>query len=190
MIQKIFLAALLAAFLPRAAVADELVLERPIARNAVSLHVLSLGARSLSVEYERFVLPPKLSVAAGFGIRDNAGGEYEAMTVAAGAEVRYWFSGRAVWSRLGPGNMAGPYVAGRLDLARTSTRDDVLDESLGSTVTVAESIAAGYRFVAFRRLEITPSLGVSVRTEIDTSGRLSPWTRGAAVAGLTLGWLF
>lgn len=175
---------------PRLVAAEDVALEQPVAKNAVSLHLLSLGARSLSVEYERFLLPPKLSLVGGIGIRDGAGGEYQSTAIALGAEARYWFKGRAVWSRLGPGNMVGWYVAGRVDVSRTSTTDELRDESLGSTVTIAESIAFGYRFVARGKLEITPSVGASVRTEFDTSGRLSPWTRGAGVVGLTIGWLF
>jgi hypothetical protein len=41
-----------------------------------------------------------------------------------------------------------------------------------------------------RRVEVTPSLGLGVKTEIDASGRLPAWTRGEARLGLTVGWLY
>ena len=56
--------------------------------------------------------------------------------------------------------------------------------------TVSSSLALGYRFVFWDRVELTPSLGVSAVAEGGMDGR-SPWTgRWAGLVGLTAGAMF
>src|SRR5690606_7800184 len=99
-----------------------------------------------SLGYERFVLPPRLSVVAMAGARDAAGGDYSGWTVSGGAAVRYWVTNFAPSSGLGPGNMVGLFFAAQLNLARTTLRDEAGGESLPSTLTLGEQLTIGYRF--------------------------------------------
>lgn len=158
--------------------------------NAVSLHLLSLDARALSVGYERFVLPPRISLLALGGVRDAAGGDYSGWTLSGGAAIRYWVTNFAPSSGLGPGNMVGLFVAAQLNLARTTLRDEVAGQSLSPTLTIAEQLTIGYRFAIRGRVEITPTTGLALRHDFVSGARLPAWTRGAAVFGLTIGGLF
>lgn len=158
-------------------------------RNALSLSLASLSARSLAVEYERALPWPRLSVAFGLGARDSADGDYEAMTVGAGAEGRYWLTGRAALTRM-RGAMVGPYLGLRADISQTTTEDAVAGRTIGRTVTFAGSGSFGYRLAIASRIEVTPSVGIAVRTEVDADGRMAPWTRAALTFGLTCGALF
>ena len=108
----------------------------------------------------------------------------------AGGEARFWLHGRAPFSRPGRRAMVGPYLGARVELSRTGLRDHVRDRHAGTSVTVAEGLLFGYRFSFRRVVEVTPSLGVIVKTEWDPSGRLAAWTTGTAVVGLTAGVLF
>lgn len=168
----------------------ELEANAPSPKNLVSLHLLSLDARSLSLGYERFVQPPKISIAGAAGVRRAASGDYSGWTTSAGVALRYWVTGWAAWSELAPDSMVGLFFAAQLDLARTALSDELTGRSLDSTLTIAEQLTIGYRFGFWGRLEVTPTTGVSWRHDIDLSGRLAPWTRGAVVFGLTVGYLF
>lgn len=152
-----------------------------------ALSLLSLHDRGIEAEGE-LRLNQRYSVAAALGVRGAAAGDYSSTTVSAGGEVRRWLKRRAVWSSLH--GMVGWYLAGRLDLARTSEHDDTDDRDLGAHLAVAGSFLIGYRFAPWRGLTITPSTGLSLRTEFDLEGRLSPWTQGGFVFALTAGWLF
>ncbi len=148
--------------------------------NALSLHLLSLGGRTIAIEYERRLVAPHWSLVGSIGVRQNASGDYSATSQALSVELRYWR--RAT--------LRGAYAGVALRLAATQTRDELDDRSLGTMFTIAEGAAIGYRFVPWRGFELTPSAGIALRTELDSSGRLPPWTRGALSAGLTAGWLF
>ncbi len=157
--------------------------------NAVSLQLASITARSLAVEYERALWWPRLSLAVGAGARDTADGDYAGIAVGAGIEARYWLIGSALWSRLRDARV-GPYAGVRLDVAHSSLTDTVQDERIGNTWSIAESLSFGYRLAFWDRLEVTPSAGLTVRTELDRTGRLPPWTQGSLSFGLALGYLF
>ena len=165
--------------------------ERAAARDqpgrGVALSLLSLHARGLDAEGE-LRLSQRYSVAAALGVRSAAAADYSSLTVSAAGEVRRWLRRRAVWSSLH--GMVGWYLAGRLDLARTSEHNDTDDRDLGAHLAVAGSFLVGYRFAPWRGLTITPSTGLSLRTEFDLKGRLAPWTQAGLLFSLTAGWLF
>jgi len=171
--------------------AAEPAVERTAPRHVVSLPLLSLsGAGGIGVQLEQQLDRPRWSVAVGLAVRSNAGGDYSSLATTLSAEARYWLKGRAVWCDLPARSPVGWFVGARLDVTRTRTRDDVEDRALGSSLSFAETATFGYRFAVKRRLEITPSLGLGAKTEVDTSGRLPSWTRAEARIGLAVGWFF
>jgi hypothetical protein len=149
---------------------------------ALSLQLTSVGPSSVSVQIEHDLDAHKLSLAAGLGVRRAAMGDYGSVTVGGGVELRRWFGRRAT--------MRGWFGAVRLDAGRTVLEQETEDRRIGSLWTVASSIALGYRFVFWDRVELTPSLGASTIAEGGMDGR-SPWTaRTAGLLGLTAGWMF
>ena len=85
--------------------------------------------------------------------------------------------------------MIGPYLGARTELGLIHVSD--AQHSLGSTMAFAESISIGARVAEFGRDEMTPSFGMGLRTEVDPSGRLAPWTRPEWIRmGITAGVLF
>jgi len=150
-------------------------------------HVLSVPlwslqqAQGISVEYEQMLPRPHWSAAGVAGLHDAADGDYSAVRISLGGELRYWFRARSLraW-----------YLGFGLDFARSRVTDDVEDRQIGSTLSVAESVSAGYRFVPWRRLEITPSVGFGVTSDFDLTGRLPAWHRGTVTGGITVGWMY
>ncbi len=162
-------------------------------KRSASLHLPSLAVRGFSGQFEHYTFAKhRLSISATGSIRVNARrGDYISYSYGSGAELRYWFTGRPIWSSaLAPGAMAGPYVGGRLDIMHTRVQDEVANRTIGGALTFAESLTSGYRFVWRDRIEMTPSLEVSVRTETDTSSRLGGWTRVTLGFGWTVGFMF
>lgn len=150
--------------------------------NAVSLQVTSLGTTRAAAQVERDLDARKLSLAVGAGVRTAAMGDYGSFTLGAGLELRRWFGRRAT--------MRGWYGAVRLDGGRTVVEEETEDRRVGTMWTVSSSLALGYRFVFWDRVELTPSLGLSAVAEGGMDGR-SPWTaRGAGLLGLTAGAMF
>lgn len=165
---------------------------QPGLTRAVSLHVPALAVAGFAGQFEDYTFPrQRLSLSATAAFRSNAHrGDYSSYSYGLGAEIRYWFTGRAPWSGLVGRTMAGPYVGGRFDLMHTRVKDEVDNRTIGGALTFAESLAAGFRFLIKSRFEITPSMEVSLRTETDTSGRLGAWTRRTAGFGLSVGYMF
>jgi hypothetical protein len=150
--------------------------------NAVSLQMTSLGTTRVAAQIERDLDARKLSLALGAGVRTAAMGDYSSYTLGAGVELRRW-----LWR---DATMRGWYAAVRLDAGRTVIEQDVEDRRVGTMWTVASSLALGYRFVFWDRVELTPSLGLTAVAEGGMDGR-SPWTaRGAGLVGLTAGAMF
>lgn len=181
--------ALIAASSPARAEPEVAVESAPPPTWSASLHVLSIDTRGLAVEGERR-LTDRYSAAAGLAVRAPGRGDYESLAVTASGELRWWLTGDAPWADYGGRAMVGPYLGGRIDLGHVSTRDRLADRDLGSTAIVAESVTFGYRFGLWRRVEITPSVALGMRHEIDLEGRLAPWTRGSLGFALTAGALF
>lgn len=154
--------------------------EAELPANALSLQLPALGLSSVAAQIEHDLGRRQLSLAAGLGVRTAAMGDYRSFTLGAGLELRRWF--RAP--------MRGWFAAARLDAGRTVVEHSTEDRTIGSLWTLSSSLAIGYRWIFFRRVELTPSAGYALIGEGGLDGR-SPWTaRGAPAVGLTAGWVF
>ena len=161
--------------------------------NAVSISIPAVdGLRGVGASYERFLPERKLSIAGLADIRQTATGDYGAVSAGVGGEVRwYWRSNRKAWlSKLPAGSMAGWFLGARLEAAFGATHDRVDDRWIGESLDIGVSGLVGYRIAPWRKLEITPTLGIGGRHQIDLSGRLPSYNRKTAFAGLSVGWLF
>jgi hypothetical protein len=156
------------------------------ARNAISTQPLSLLARGAAVMYERFVAPPTVSVVGLAGVRGAATGDYASTTFDAGVEARAWMLGRRI-SHCERGAMVGPYLGLRMDVGYTSLRDTITSRAAGTSVDFDPTFFIGYRFVLWRVVELTPSLGAGAR--IDDDG-LALQARPTLTFGLSIGWMF
>jgi len=148
------------------------------------------GLGGLAGYYEQLLPGRRWSLVTGGAVRAGARGDFSSITLAAGAEARYWLRGSAIWCDAPPRSMVGWFAGGRVDLAWTHTRDDTDDRSLGNNLGVAVTGTFGYRFLIRNRVELTPMVGLGVTRETDLGGRLPGFTRGTARMGLTLGWFF
>lgn len=155
--------------------------------HAVSLQLMSLSSAGVTAQYERAAGLDSWSIAASLGARGTAAGDYSSVAVSAGAELRYWFTGRAVGSDLERA-MIGPFTGARIDIGHTTTRMD--GRTIGSTVTLAETLVLGYRFACWERLELTPTLGLGLHTDVERRGPLPASTRATVRLGLTMGWMY
>ena len=153
----------------------------------VSFGPTSLLAHGLSVEVERDLPRYRISAAGALMLRSTAGGDYDSTTIGLGAEVRYWFKRRAIWTRRPAGAPVGWYAGLRLDSAHTSVTD-AMDEHIGAHHTTALSALGGYRFAPWRGLEVRPYAGFSVRHDRDHHGHIAGWTRPSLAYGLAVGW--
>jgi len=173
-------------------VADAVTGAPPAPSHALSLSLPALSTRSLAAAYEhaRFFGDERFSLLGLAGLRRGATGDYSSTTVSAAVELRYWLTGRAPWSPYATRAMVGAFAGLRLGLASTTTYDEIDDERIGNTLTLSEVLQLGYRFIAWQRMEITPSIGLQLRHEIELASRLPPWTRGAMTVGLSVGWVF
>ncbi len=164
----------------------------PVYSQAASLHLPALAVVGLSGQYEHYTFPKqRLSISGVLAFRANANnGDYSSYSYGMGVELRHWFWERAVWSSLVGRTMAGPYVGARLNFMHTRVKDELEDRTIGGALTFAESLAFGYRFLINQRIELSPSVEFSARTETDTSGRLGAWTRFSVGFGLSIGYLF
>jgi hypothetical protein len=149
-------------------------------RTAISVQLATLDRTGGSLEAERATGWRKTSIALSLGARSAARGDFDSRTAGAGLELRRWLRRSTA--------MRGWYVAASTDLSRT-TIDDALDgRRVGAMTTWSLGASTGYRFVLWRHLELTPSLGLATVIE---SGTMSPaTTRGAGILGLTAGAVF
>jgi hypothetical protein len=156
-------------------------------RTTISVQPRAMVAHGLSVEVERDLPAQHVSVVGAVSMRSTAGGDYDSMTAGLGGEVRYWLRRRAIWTKRPRGAAIGWYVAGRVDLERTSLRDG-MDERVGAMSTVAFAALVGYRFAPWRGLEVRPFTGLA--HHVESGGDLPSWHRSTLVYGLSLGWSF
>ena len=148
--------------------------------NAVSLQLPALGLSSVAAQIEHDLGAHNLSLAGGLGVRTAAMGDYGSFTLGAGVELRRWLRTP----------MRGWFAAARVDGGRTLVEQTEEDRRVGSLWTLSSTVTIGYRWILFRRVELTPSAGYAVIAEGGMDGR-SPWTgRGAPAIGLTAGWVF
>lgn len=148
-------------------------------RTTISLPLTALPLHGVTVEVERDLPARHVSVVGALGARSTAAGDYDSATLGLGGEVRYW-------PRRRHGRAIGWYVAGRVDLSRT-TLSDASDDDLGAVDTMSSSALVGYRFAPWRGLEIRPYVGLAARHE---HGAGPGWTRPGAAYGLAVGWRF
>jgi hypothetical protein len=159
-------------------------------RNAVSIRPLNLLERGFAGEYERYVLPPRLSIAVGPSVRIGGGEDFTGVSVGLGVEGRLW-----LWPKggaptcLGDRAMAGPYASLRFDAARTHLEANGAPQtrSIGTTVDLAETVGIGWRVTA-GHVSIAPTFGVV--TTADVAPRLATYVRLSLAMGLTVGWMF
>lgn len=175
-------ALLLAALLASAPPAE------PAPRHTLSLLVPSLLLGGVALQGERHLASGEASLSCSAGVRGAAGGDYASLSLATGVEVRRWLAGPP--SSMGACARGGPYAALRLDFGFNRLVARAGGREIGTTWTTAQQLALGYRFPFRCRLEVTPSVGLSVRTALDGKGRLAALPHGALVGGLTVGWMF
>jgi len=166
--------------------ADELTVAERAPRTTISIPLTALPLHGVTVEVERDLPKRHVSVVAALGIRSTAAGDYDSKTLGVGGEVRYWLRRRAIWTALPRGSAIGWYVAGRVDVGRT-TLEDADGEHLGAVDTISLGAFAGYRFAPWKGLELRPYVGVAVRHE---HGGGPGWTRAGLAYGLAAGWRF
>lgn len=142
----------------------------------------SFVGRGLTISYERLLLP-ELSASALLGYRAGAGGDFTSRTGTLGAAATWW----PLSSAARP--MRRLAVSLHLSAGLTSVTDDVMDESIGGSWTLTQRLDVGYRFVLFRRVTLTPSIGVGAREDLDRTGRLAATARPIFGLGFELGWL-
>lgn len=147
---------------------------------AVSLSVPAITASAFAAQVERDLGSHALSLSLGAGVRSAAMGDYGSWTLGGSAELRRWLRDP----------MRGWFASLRLEVARTSIEHETEDRTIGALLTTSLALSAGYRFVPWRRLELTPSIGAAVIREAGLDGRSPASTRGAPVIGLTVGWMF
>lgn len=156
---------------------------------ALSVHVPALTSVGLVGQYETLAWHPSLTWAVSAGIRASGAGDYRSWTASVGGELRYYFTGTA-WRSRWRESLIGPFAGIRLDIARTAIRDRREDRALPGQLTVAEYAQVGYRLALWGRVEVTPSIGLGARTDIDESGFLPAATRLVFTTGLTAGWMW
>ena len=152
--------------------------------NALSVQLVALLQGGVTMQYERFVLPERrVSFATSMGMRLSGGNDYDVIESGYGCEGRFWFL---------PGKgMTGPFMSLRFDTGLTRVADAGDGRVLGTSMRFAESFNTGVRFLFFDHLEVTASVGLGIRTDVDPRGRLSPWTRAELLRfGVTFGALF
>lgn len=161
---------------------------RAAPKNAISLQLLSLLSSGITLQYER-ALAPKLSVVGALGYRRSGGDAFDVNEGSLSVEGRYFFFGKDGLSRFDGPAMVGPFAGFRVESGLTRVSEG--GRSLGGAVRIAESIHLGARAAIGGRFEITPSLGIGLRHEIDPSGRLAAWTRLEVLRfGIAVGVLF
>lgn len=140
--------------------------------------------------YERWFPAPRISLGMSAQLRQSAAGDFTGITSGVGGELRWYWRASAWRSSQPAGSMVGWFVGGRIDVAVGATRDAVDDRWLGTALSLSGTGHAGYRVAPWRGLELTPTVGLVLRRELDVSGRLPGWTRGGIAAGLAIGWMF
>jgi hypothetical protein len=163
----------------------------PVQWNAVFVGLPSLdGARGLQAGYERWVPDHRLGLGASVQLHESAIGDYTGVRAGIGAEVRWYWRARSFLHAQPDGSMIGWFTGGRFDIAGAWTHDIPDHRWLGSGMSFGLTGEVGYRLAPWRALIITPTTGITLRRDIDVSGRLPAWTRGGIAFGLEVGWMF
>lgn len=167
-------------------------------RTVLSLHALGLLSQALELQGERYLPGAAWSVAAGGGVRLPAGGDFRGLQLSAGLEVRRWLWRGWRWTERDGEPLGGLFVGGRLDAGWvrlvTAERREV-----GQSVRLTPALHAGYRALPFgglpfaglpfAGLEVTPTAGLGLTTDLDVRPAAPARPRLHALLGLTVGWL-
>lgn len=86
--------------------------------------------------------------------------------------------------------MSGLYVSWRMTVGYTRLSDRTTDDFVGSSLALSSMLGVGWRFVAWRLLEVTPSIAAGLRSDVDPQSGLGTSVRGALAFGLGVGWMF
>ena len=167
-------AAALAAVMPAAPAHAE-----PVREEVIATQPLALAARGVSASYERRIAPRVSAVAIG-GLRAAALEDYSSRTVTLGGELRAWLRQRTP--------MRGPFLALHASAGHTRLSDDVMGDVGGSTA-LAQRLDLGWRFTIRGRVALSPTVGVGLREDLDSTGRLATTVRGHVAFGLEVGWM-
>ncbi len=151
----------------------------PTRDEVIATQPLALVARGVALSYERRIAPRVSAVALG-GLRSAALEDYSSWTVTAGGELRVWL--RAATP------MRGPFLALHASAAHTRLSDDAMGYVGGSTA-LSQRVDVGWRFTIRGRVAIAPTLGLGVREDLDSTGRLATTARGQVAIGLEVGWM-
>ncbi len=144
----------------------------------ISLPLGALSWRAIALQLERGVRPATSAIAT-LGYRDGAGGDYDSVTYAIGAELRFWHRPSARGWFLGP----------RVELTNVQLRMSMSGRGLGSVWRVSEGVVGGYRFLVGAHLELTSSVGIALRHDLPHSG-LAAAAKLTPLLGGTIGWRF
>lgn len=148
--------------------------------NAISLAMPSLDTgRGLDASYEHWFASKDLTLSGSAMFRESATGDYTGWRGGAGVEVRMYRH-----------HITGWFAGGGFYAATDFTHDHADGRWIDPTLELGLTVRGGYRWVPWRQLAITPSAGFATHHDIDLGGRLPAWTRGGAVVGLEVGWLF
>lgn len=158
-------------------------------KNAISTQPFSLFARGVMASYERLLIP-RVSLVGIAGYRAAAQGDYDSSTIHGGLEGRVWIR-PSVDIKCGMYAMSGPFAGLRLGVGYTRLEDEVENNRfVGSSVAFSPTANLGWRFVLYRVIEITPSLGLGVRADLDPPSGLVSAPRPAIALNLSVGWMF
>ncbi len=157
----------------------------------VALPSLDTG-RGIAVGYERWVPDQRVAYEVRLETRESASEDYTGIRIGGGVEFKWFWRARdRAWlSVLPAGNMAGWFLGGGVYAAGSFTHDDLDHRWLGTGLDVGAVARVGYRIAPWKQLTITPSTGIELERDFDTSGRLMSVGRGGLTVGLDVGWLF
>jgi len=151
--------------------------------HALSLSIPSTdGLRGAQLLYEHWLPERRLALGVSASFRETAAGDYTALRPGAGVGARHFW--RAA------GSPQGWFYGAGVHVTTTFTRDDIDDEWLGTALSAGIATEFGYRWIAWRELAITPSVGLEAHTDFDASGRLAPRMIAGFTVGLEVGWRF
>jgi hypothetical protein len=147
--------------------------------DVIATQPLALAAHGVTLSYEQ-PLTTKISGVAIAGFRSAADGDFDANTVTAGGELRWWFRAHA--------RLRGPYTAFHASVGHTRVSEDQMG-FIGSSTSFTQRFDIGWRFVIRDHLTIAPAVGLAIHEDLSGSGRLAPIAHGTLGLGLELGWM-
>jgi hypothetical protein len=172
--------------------ADEASSDAPLPaegpRNAVTVSLVAPIGRGVSMSYERAFVGSKLGLSAISGMRFADGGDFRTRGYGLGAELRWYALGRAAFRPLATRAMVGFFLYGRATWTLTTLREAEGRDLVGRSHRLGLYGGLGYRFAFGPAIELTPSLGFGLHTDVVQG--LASGTSPTATFSMTMGWLF